>query len=77
MRRDADIRLHEAYPSFTILLLQAHSLRYSCGEALLSADVADVLRSLLHADPAQRVTARQLLRHPWLQKADHARHGRL
>jgi serine/threonine protein kinase len=55
--------------------LQAHSQRHKCGKGLLSSAVADVLRSMLHADPAQRITARQLLQHPWLQT--HMQPGRL
>jgi len=49
--------------------LQAEQLRRACGEAPQSADFADALRLVLHADQAQRLTAAQLLRHSWLQQS--------
>lgn len=49
--------------------VQWWSLLHCCMSALISLVVMcqDVIRALLHADPAQRLSAVAVLRHPWMQ----------
>jgi serine/threonine protein kinase len=39
----------------------------------ISCEAIDFIRRLLQIDPKQRLTARQALQHPWMEKTNHAR----